>query len=867
MAIFRCTPGDVSAFKLLLLLTIMYGLMSFLVYSVIHVKFIKPLDVDAPLDRFSEGRAIEHLRVLSKDIDGRHEGRPGLKQAADYIKGQLELLKDRANSNFRIEVEESAVNGSFNMKFLSHSISLAYRAHTNVLMRISSVDSSESDASVMVNAHFDSTLGSPGAADCGSCVASMLELARLIIDSGWIPPRPIIFLFNGAEELFMLGSHGFITTHKWRDTVGAFINIEASGSSGPDLVCQSGPGSWPSLVYAQSALYPMAQSSAEDVFGIIPGDTDYRIFAQDYGNIPGLDIIFLLGGYYYHTSYDTLERLLPGSIQARGDNLFGVMKAFATNSMLRNATERQHLASTAKGPDNERAAFFDYLTWFMVYYPRRVAIVLHSLPVVIFLVLPIILRLADFGVSSCCATLFDFLKGMLLHFIAIILAIIVPVIFAVSRLLFSSHAMNWFAHPYLAFMMFVPGSVVGLLIPRYIWRHFHLSQDISIQKMSSEVLANEARFWGAFGFYALFTLVYLLAGFSGGCLTFFISASLLAAWICTRLSCGHDQSLRLAVVYILPLLPCLTYSVHFGGILLQFVIEKMGMVGSIPPPFGYYMQDVIVGAMVGVVTGLCLGPLLPVIGSWLARTSVMQLLLHVSVLALAVSSIFFPYSVDAPKRVVMQHTVLTTDSTHILDSSYEFSVVDSNSLPFLFKHAREAAEQLQIGSGYSFETSRQRWLALFPVSFLFSRSLKFPAGYDDVLKQYKAFPHVSTVEQEISATGTRKIHLELNLGSLKEVWVTAFNITGPLSSWSFADNKLPAPESIDGGPPSFICRLSGASHEKWTFWLEANSSEPLRVEVAALDQHLMEPAKNLKRLFPDWVDVIAYTSFLSSYSF
>ena len=72
------------------------------------------------------------------------------------------------------------------------------------------------------------------------------------------------------------------------------------------------------------------------------------------------------------------------------------------------------------------------------------------------------------------------------------------------------------------------------------------------------------------------------------------------------------------------------------------------------------MQDVIVGAMVGVVTGLCLGPLLPVVSSWLARTAVMQLLLHVSVLALAVSSIFFPYNVDAPKRVVMQHTVLTT---------------------------------------------------------------------------------------------------------------------------------------------------------------------------------------------------------------
>lgn len=48
----------------------------------------------------------------------------------------------------------------------------------------------------------------------------------------------------------------------------------------------------------------------QDIFGIVPGDTDYRIFAQDYGKIPGLDVIFLLGGYFYHTSYDTLERLL-----------------------------------------------------------------------------------------------------------------------------------------------------------------------------------------------------------------------------------------------------------------------------------------------------------------------------------------------------------------------------------------------------------------------------------------------------------------------------------------------------------------------------------------------------------------------------
>lgn len=31
-----------------------------------------------------------------------------------------------------------------------------------------------------------------------------------------------------------------------------------------------------------------------------------------------------------------------------------------------------------------------------------------------------------------------------------------------------------------------------------------------------------------------------------------------------------------------------------------------------------------------------------------------------------------------------------------------------------------------------------------------------------------------------------------------------------------------ATESAGGGPPSYICRLSGSSPENWTFWLEVH---------------------------------------------
>ncbi|XVF85249.1 hypothetical protein PTKIN_Ptkin17bG0102700 [Pterospermum kingtungense] len=617
----------------------------------------------------------------------------------------------------------------------------------------------------------------------------------------------------------------------------------------------------------------MAHSAAQDVFPVIPGDTDYRIFSQDYGSIPGLDIIFLLGGYYYHTSYDTVDRLLPGSIQARGDNLYSTVKAFVESSKLKNAHERESLNFSDEYND-ERAVFFDYLTWFMIFYSRRIAVVLHSIPFIIFLIMPFFSRLLNSGLYCCFATFYDFAKGMILHATGILLAIIFPVIFSILRLLFSSYGMNWFANPFLAFMMFTPVSLIGLLVPRIVFCVFPLSQDVSVLKSSKEALSDEARFWGAFGFYASLTLVYLVAGLSGGFLTFFTSASMLLAWISFHLSIkfyGH-QSVRSTVFYVIPLIPCLTYSVYFGGFLVQFFIERMGMMGSLPPPYGYYIPDIVVAAIVGFVTGWCVGPLISICSNWLARSSILQFLLQLGVIALALSSQFFPYGTDAPKRVVFQHTFRTADGNQVVDSSYDFAVADSNSLLFLFKYAPEVAKELHIGPDFSFETAKtsnkRTFMVLFPVPFLFSRSLKFPARSDEVLKRYSHFPHLYTNKpQTTSSDGSRRVYLELSVGSLEEVWVAVLNITGPLSSWSFADNTVPVPETAEGGPPSYICRLSGASHENWTFWLEASNSGDLRVDVAVLDQVLVDKAKKLKRLFPPWADVTAYSSFMSSYVF
>lgn len=46
-------------------------------------------------------------------------------------------------------------------------------------------------------------------------------------------PSIILKLIMESCICLIKGTHGFMRTHKWRDTIGAFINVEASGTGGP----------------------------------------------------------------------------------------------------------------------------------------------------------------------------------------------------------------------------------------------------------------------------------------------------------------------------------------------------------------------------------------------------------------------------------------------------------------------------------------------------------------------------------------------------------------------------------------------------------------------------------------------------------
>jgi Zn-dependent M28 family amino/carboxypeptidase len=164
----------------------------------------------------------------------------------------------------------------------------------------------------LINAHFDTIPGSPGASDDGVGVAVMLELLRAITSNSSTPlDYPVVFLFNGAEEWNHQAAHWFITQHPWSPELQYIINLEAIGAGGREMVFQCNSG-YLASVYGKSAPYPYASVVAHEMFKHFLyqfASTDWKTLIQ-YGKhrrMRGLDTAYTTNGYVYHTLHDNTK--------------------------------------------------------------------------------------------------------------------------------------------------------------------------------------------------------------------------------------------------------------------------------------------------------------------------------------------------------------------------------------------------------------------------------------------------------------------------------------------------------------------------------------------------------------------------------
>ncbi|KAL5289338.1 hypothetical protein ACFFRR_009467 [Megaselia abdita] len=144
-------------------------------------------------------------------------------------------LKSRTDL-YDIEVDIQRTTGNY----MHWEMVNMYRGLQNFVIKFSPKNVT-TESYLLINSHFDSKPGSPGAGDDGAMVVVMLEILRKLSISKSPLSYPVVFLLNGAEENPLQASHGFITQHKWAKNCKALINLDAAGNMGREVLFQSGP--------------------------------------------------------------------------------------------------------------------------------------------------------------------------------------------------------------------------------------------------------------------------------------------------------------------------------------------------------------------------------------------------------------------------------------------------------------------------------------------------------------------------------------------------------------------------------------------------------------------------------------------------
>ncbi len=219
---------------------------------------------------------------------------------------------------------------------------------------------------VALMAHYDSVWDSPGAADDGAGVASLLEIARAIPRVA--QKRDLVVLITDAEELGLVGARGFFGDETAADPlaahIGALVNLETRGGGGRASMFETGPGNGNMIdLLVGSMANPNANSLAVKIYELLPNSTDFTP-AKKRG-IAGFNFAFIGDARLYHSPLATPDALDKGALQHLGGQAFDVTRALLTAPAL-----------PAPAPDK---VFSDVLGRFVIAYPAWVGWVLVAI--------------------------------------------------------------------------------------------------------------------------------------------------------------------------------------------------------------------------------------------------------------------------------------------------------------------------------------------------------------------------------------------------------------------------------------------------------------------------------------------------------
>lgn len=250
--------------------------------------------------RFSLDNARAHVQMLAGTIGSRPIGTPENARARQYVVDQLRLF------GYDVRVQETDARRP----------DLGYSAR---VANIIAVKPGPDRNAIGLVSHYDSSSRAPGAADDGLGVAVSLEAAR-VLAAKTDRQHTLMILVTDGEESGLMGAAALVTDRDVMSRLNAYLNVEATGSSGPALLFETGPGNgWIVKPWARSAPHPRGVSFAIEIYKRLPNDTDFSIFKRR--DVPGLNFAAIGDSYAYHTARDTAERLSDVTLGTTGENV------------------------------------------------------------------------------------------------------------------------------------------------------------------------------------------------------------------------------------------------------------------------------------------------------------------------------------------------------------------------------------------------------------------------------------------------------------------------------------------------------------------------------------------------------------------
>jgi hypothetical protein len=356
----------------------------------------------APPNVFSAARAQEDLAMIA--AAPHPVGSPAQAAVRDYLLGEIAAL------GLTPEVQRTTVRVVSPLSGIAQVTPVE-----NVLVRLPGTGGRRGPGqALLLTGHYDSVPTSPGAGDCGSCAATVLETLRAVVAQGAAGAplaNDVIFLFTDAEELGIVGAQAFVDAHPWAAAVGLSIVLEGLGTHGSSLVYAAAPNQGAAVRAAFGAVQaPGGFAYIHDLMWKISGNSGSDLDAFVAGGKPGLVFVHLSldGSQSYHSGGDNVAALDGGTLQQHGDQALSLVRYFG-------GADLTALAPTA-APEGE-AVYFTLLPRLVVHYPGAWALPLALLAALSALAAVI------YGWRRRAFTLWGLLGGLLAALLGLILAV------------------------------------------------------------------------------------------------------------------------------------------------------------------------------------------------------------------------------------------------------------------------------------------------------------------------------------------------------------------------------------------------------------------------------------------------------------